>query len=140
MPPICLGNGNLTVHAKFAMVMHVLRLESDCWNTVARIMDSTQWITTDFGAEAKLGTVPAYCVNDIFVHWDERRPPLGPQEPVFGCEEFGKDVVETECGMEAFDPPIEVVSLEYAMRFQGFENILHNNEYRITSKMPRHES
>ena len=69
--PTALGASNQGLAAKFAAVLHALRIEADDWSVVQKITQSMLCLTTDYGGEASLGSVPSMDANTLYTHWRE---------------------------------------------------------------------
>lgn len=91
MVPLALGKGRLALEYKFTLVFHAFRVEATNWHMVEMLSNKIVSMTTDYGTEAGLATVPATNVDSLLAFWNKQSPrdeadDLPPREPLLSLE------------------------------------------------------
>ena len=123
--PTAIGVGHSGLGVKWASVAWAWRIETANWRQLARVLLRVFSITTDFGTESAIASVPKLDPNPLWSHWredelvddgngefaDDDTLPLPPQQPT-------------------------VLSFDEALPTPGTVHICHNAVKHVMNHMP----
>ena len=124
MIPTATGVGHSGLGAKWASVVWGWRVETANWRQLARVLLRVFSITTDFGTESMLASVPKLDPNPLFPHWRE------------SCElvDDGDGGDDSETVLPQLQE-VPVLSFDEALPTPGTEHICHNAIKHVTDHM-----
>ena len=139
-----MGAKHLPLAAKFQTVLHELRIKCYDWRMVESLLKSMVAITTDYGVESKLQTVPSFSANQVISMWNGLE--VHPNDWLVGRSILSKEAVQAEfevnefeedgdndydeifsdCEVDHFVPPETFLPFQESIRVPGVEHLTQN--------------
>ena len=99
--PAVMGAKNLSLAVKFQTVLHSLRIECFDWAHAEHLLRALSSITTDYGTESKLQTVPSFNANHVIPMWNELL--VDPKDWLIGRRMLSRVHWQSEFGGQGLD-------------------------------------
>ncbi len=120
--PTSLGARNQNLPQKFASVIFQFRMDNESWYMTNLVASKVRCVTTDYGTEIGLQSVPRFQGNELYPWWSD----VDQFRDWFNSENVSDESVVLSDSSVGF---------ENSLKFPGMEHQLHNLQQKATGTM-----